>query len=84
MSGLRRDLATPLWRNLSAVGAEGQQTLRRAAARAFALSRCEPDSEAGDDTAGRLWVKALEGRGSLREERQSITSLLRVGSWKTG
>jgi hypothetical protein len=43
MSGLRRDLATPLWRNLSAASAEEQQTLRRAAERSFGLSRREPD-----------------------------------------
>jgi hypothetical protein len=61
MSGLRRDLATPSLRNLSAASAEEQQTLRRAAERLPGPSRCEPDIGAGDVRRGGCESKPWRG-----------------------
>ena len=76
MSGLRWDLATPPRRNLSAVSAEEQQTLRRAAERLSGLSRCEPDLGSGDVRRGGCestpWrgAEAYERRGGLSPVRR--------------
>jgi hypothetical protein len=70
MSGLRWDLATLLLRNLTASCAEEQQDVQEGCRAAVRSDPVRAGHRGEQRPAGRLRVKSLGRRGSLREERR--------------